>query len=93
MHNHFPLSILPFSEGEELGRTLRSSNNLYDGTKGFCPVGGATFLLADGTTASPFRAETGFPLAGTELTCCDVPIPCEYMVVAVEADCCSDGYA
>ncbi|KAF2306511.1 hypothetical protein GH714_018881 [Hevea brasiliensis] len=46
-----------------LPRTFRSSNNLYDGIKGFCP-GGAGFLGPEFTIGSPFMATPLIPLVG-----------------------------
>lgn len=50
-----------------LPNTFRSSNNLYEGTKGFCAAGGAGLLaLAAATRDSPLTANP-FSLAEKEL--------------------------
>lgn len=59
-----PLLSLP----SLLPKTLRSSNNLYEGTKGFCPEGMLPGPLVTGTF--PFMANPLLVLAGKELMCC-----------------------
>ena len=48
-----------------LPNTSRSSNNLYDGTNGFCPPETPGLLAAGVAWGSPV-------LAGNELDCCSV---------------------
>ena len=55
--------------------TFKSSNNLYDGIKGFCPVTGAGFLGPILPQESPFIGAPLLPLTGNELTCCKGLLP------------------
>lgn len=64
-----------------LPRTLRSSNNLYEGIKGFCPApaGTAENVGVEFETGrmSPLIAAPFNPLAGYGLTCCKGLTLCE----------------
>ena len=55
--------------------TFKSSNNLYDGIKGFCPDTGAGFLGPRPAQESPFIGAPLLPLVGNELTCCTSLFP------------------
>jgi hypothetical protein len=50
-----------------LPKTLRSSNNLYVGTKGFGPAAGEGYLGPALTRGSPCTADPFIPLKGKEL--------------------------
>ena len=60
------LVILP----SEFPSTFKSSNNLYDGIKGFCPATGAGFLGPILLQESPFIGAPLLPFMGNELKCC-----------------------
>ena len=79
---HFRPPTMPWPEGPDklgdvllviftlpsaLPKTLRSSNNLYEGTKGFCPVAGARLLGLILAGVFPCIADPLLPLAGKEL--------------------------
>jgi len=64
------LLLVVLSFPSPLPKTLRSSNNLYVGTKGFGPAAGAGFLGPALTRGSPCTADPFIPLKGKELYCC-----------------------
>lgn len=82
---HFLPPTIPWPEAPDkvddvlppaLPKTLRSSNNLYEGIKGFGAAAGAGFLGPVLTRGSPCIADPLIPLAGKELWCCKGLVSC-----------------
>lgn len=59
-----------------LPKTFRSSNNRYEGMKGFCPAAGAGLLGPGIVGKPPWLSDPVAPLAGNGLYCCNGVAPC-----------------